>query len=261
MDLYSRRYKCRYRYPRELRIIGDIVGSKYKFNNIKSKVFPFVSEGCRFTDGTVMTVAVAKALLHSRNRETPFKTNLIQEMQFLGRKYPYAGYSRRFSSWLNAKEPQPYNSYGNGSAMRVSPCGLIAVELEEAITLARVSAEVTHNHSEGIKGAEATAAAVFLAKSERNKQKIGSYISQHYYNLSQTLGEIRPIYKPYTTCQNTVPQAIIAFLESQNFEDAIRNAISLGGDSNTLAAITVLMTMVKIMIKKLDESGRSIAMR
>jgi ADP-ribosylglycohydrolase len=219
-------------------IIGDIVGSKYEFNNIKTKEFPFISEGCEFTDDTVMTVAVARALLHSREEKLPFKPNLIKEMQKLGRQYPYAGYGGMFSSWLHSDNPRPYNSFGNGSAMRVSPCGLIAVSLEEAISLARASAEVTHNHPEGIKGAEATAAAIFLAKSGRRKEEIGSYICDHYYNLSQTLDEIRPTYRFNETCQNTVPQAIIAFLESTGYEDAIRNAVSLGGDSDTLAAIT-----------------------
>lgn len=219
-------------------IIGDIVGSKYEFNNIKTKDFPFVSHGCEFTDDTVMTVAVAKAILRSREENSPFKTILVQEMQLLGRKYPHAGYGGMFSSWLYEEDPQPYNSFGNGSAMRVSPCGLIAVTLDEAISLARTSAEVTHNHPEAIKGAEATAAAIFLARTGKNKETIGGYICDHYYNLSQTLDEIRPTYWFNETCLNTVPQAIIAFLESTSYEDAIRNAISLGGDSDTLAAIT-----------------------
>ncbi len=196
-------------------IIGDIVGSKYEFNNIKTKDFPFVSHGCEFTDDTVMTVAVAKAILRSREENSPFKTILVQEMQLLGRKYPHAGYGGMFSSWLYEEDPQPYNSFGNGSAMRVSPCGLIAVMLDEAISLARTSAEVTHNHPEGIKGAEATAAAIFLARTGKNKETIGGYICDHYYNLSQTLDEIRPTYWFNETCQNTVPQAIIAFWNPQ----------------------------------------------
>lgn len=219
-------------------IIGDIVGSKYEFNNIKTKDFPFLSPGCTFTDDTVMTVAVANALLRSRAECAPFKPLLVQEMQSLGRNYPHAGYGGMFSSWLLEENPQPYNSFGNGSAMRVSPCGLIAISLEEAIALARASAEVTHNHPEGIKGAEATAAAIFFAKTGADKASIGAYIHHHYYDLSQTLDEIRPTYCFHETCQNTVPQAIIAFLESESYEDAIRNAVSLGGDSDTLAAIT-----------------------
>lgn len=219
-------------------IIGDIVGSKYEFHNIKTKDFPFISKGCEFTDDTVMTVAVARALLRSREEQRPFQPILVQEMQSLGREYPNAGYGGMFCSWLHAKSPKPYNSFGNGAAMRVSPCGLIAVTLDEAIALARASGEVTHNHPEGIKGAEATAAAIFLAKTGKSKGDIGRYLGEHYYKLSQTLDEIRPMYRFNETCQKTVPQAIVAFLESESYEDAIRNAISLGGDSDTLAAIT-----------------------
>ena len=219
-------------------IIGDIVGSKYEFNNIKTKDFPFVSEGCFFTDDTVMTVAVARALLQSREQRKPFKPLLVKEMQSLGRRFPDAGYGGRFSLWLRMGDPKPYGSFGNGSAMRASPCGLIAVTLEEAAALGRASAEVTHDHPEGIKGAEATAAAVFLARTGRTKEEIGEYIRSHYYDLSQTLDVIRPSYSFNETCQETVPQAFEAFLESTGFEDAIRNAVSLGGDSDTLAAIT-----------------------
>ncbi|MBQ8974970.1 MAG: ADP-ribosylglycohydrolase family protein, partial [Oscillospiraceae bacterium] len=145
-------------------IIGDIAGSKYEFNSIKTKDFPFISRGCAFTDDTVMTVAVARALLQGLEENKPLKPLFIAHMQQLGKSYPYAGYGSMFSSWIHSKRPMPYNSFGNGSAMRVSPCGLIAVTLEEALELAGASAEVTHNHPEGIKGAQATAAAVFLAK-------------------------------------------------------------------------------------------------
>lgn len=219
-------------------IIGDIAGSKYEFNNIKTKDFPFISEGCAFTDDTVMTVAVARALLRSMEEKRPFKPILVWEMRSLGREYPNAGYGGMFSSWLYKKNPRPYNSFGNGSAMRASPCGLIAVTLGEAISLAKGSAQVTHNHPEGIKGAQATAAAVFLARTGKSKADIAGYIGSRYYDLSQTLDEIRPAYRFDETCQNTVPQAIVAFLESKSYEDAIRNAISLGGDSDTLAAVT-----------------------
>ncbi len=219
-------------------IIGDIVGSKYEFRGIKTKDFPFLSRGCTYTDDTVMTVAVAKALLQSRSEGLPFKPALIRHMQAIGRQYPDAGYGGMFSQWLEDEDPRPYNSYGNGSAMRVSPCALVAVTLDEALTLAKASAEVTHDHPEGIKGAQAAAAAIFLAKCGRSKEEIGSHIRSHYYPLSQTLDEIRPDYRFDSSCQNTVPQAITAFLESENYEDAIRNAVSLGGDSDTLAAIT-----------------------
>lgn len=228
-------------------IIGDIVGSKYEFNNIKTKKFPLFSPGCDFTDDTIMTVAVAKAILLRRDdlfrkKETgkPFQDTLIQVMQDFGRRYPNptGAYGGRFLNWLRQDDPKPYGSYGNGSAMRVSPCGLIAVTMEEALTLARDSAVVSHDHPEGIKGAEAVAAAVFLAKSGNTKAEIGNYISEHYYDLAFTLDSIRETYQFDVSCQGSVPQAIVAFLESEDFEDAIRNVISIGGDCDTTGAIT-----------------------
>lgn len=221
-------------------IIGDIVGSKYEFNNILTKEFDFVSKGCSITDDSLMTLAVAKAIIKCRIGKLNFKETLIKEMQSMGRRFPYpqGGYGNRFNDWLTGKNTEPYYSFGNGSAMRVSPCGLIAVELEEALELAKVSAEVTHNHPEGIKGAQAVAAAVFLAKVGRSKEEIQKYIEENFYKLDKTLNEIRRTYKYNETCQETVPQAIIAFLESENFEDAVRNAISIGGDSDTIGAIT-----------------------
>lgn len=219
-------------------IIGDIVGSVYEFNNIKSKVFPFFKERCFYTDDTVMTIAVAQALLKAREQKLDFKQILIEEMQDLGRRYPGRGYGGSFARWLKTEDPKPYNSYGNGSAMRVSPCGLIAVTLSEALSLAKASAEVTHNHPEGIKGAQAVAGAIFLAKCRKTKEEIREFVQHTFYDLDKSLDEIRPTYYFNETCQETVPQAIQAFLESNSFEDAIRNAISLGGDSDTLAAIT-----------------------
>jgi ADP-ribosylglycohydrolase len=221
-------------------IIGDIVGSVYEWHNIKTKEFPFFSEKCFFTDDTVMTIAVADALL---NGGTP--DNFIDSMKKFGRLYPNAGYGGHFRGWLFSDDRKPYNSYGNGSAMRVSPCAWFAGTLDEAEALADMSAAVTHNHPEGIKGARATAAAIYLARVAKNKSidetksEIKSYIESKYgYNLSRTLDEIRPAYRFDVSCQGTVPEAIIAFLESTGFEDAVRNAISLGGDSDTLAAIT-----------------------
>jgi ADP-ribosylglycohydrolase len=219
-------------------IIGDIVGSRFEFQGIKTKNFAFVTESCSITDDTGMTVAVANAILRSLEEKKPFKRLLVKEMQRIGRSYPNLGYGGMFHSWIFSDNPEPYYSYGNGSAMRVSPCGLIAVTLEEAVSLARASAEVTHNHPEGIRGAEATAAAVFLAKSGYDKESIAGYIRDHYYPLSKTLDQIRPTYGFDVTCQGSVPQAITAFLESTDYEDAIRNAVSLGGDSDTLGAIT-----------------------
>ena len=221
-------------------IIGDIVGSKYEFGNFKSKEFPLFQEGCGYTDDTIMTIAVANALLRARNEDGGFKNILVEEMQRFGRAYPHpqGAYGGRFAAWLQSKDPQPYGSYGNGSAMRVSPCGLLAVTMEEALDLAKASAEVTHNHPEGIKGAQAAAAAVFMARTGAAKEEIREYIQEHFYPLDQTLDEIRPKYHFDESCQGTVPQAIQAFLESCSYEDAIRNAVSLGGDSDTIGAIT-----------------------
>lgn len=227
--------------------IGDIVGSKYEFNNIKTKEFPLFSQGCDYTDDTIMTVAVAKAIMLSRSEQRKkngdgkgFQEFLVEVMQDFGRRYPHptGAYGGNFAKWLRQPNPKPYGSYGNGSAMRVSPCGLIAVTMEEALALARASACVSHNHPEGIKGAEAVSAAIFMAKTHESKEEIRRYISEHYYNLNFTLDSIRDSYRFDGSCQESVPQAIVAFLESENFEDAIRNIISIGGDCDTTGAIT-----------------------
>lgn len=227
--------------------IGDIVGSKYEFNNIKTKDFPLFSQGCNYTDDTIMTAAVAKALLLSRKEQfdkngngKEFQELLIETMQEFGRKYPHpmGAYGSRFAQWLRLDSPKPYGSYGNGSAMRVSPCGLIAVTLEEALALARASAGITHNHPEGFKGAEAVAAAVYMAKAGKSKADIRQYITEKYYSLDFTLDSIRETYRFDGSCQGSVPQAIEAFLESVSFEDAIRGIVSIGGDCDTTGAIT-----------------------
>jgi ADP-ribosylglycohydrolase len=229
-------------------IIGDIVGSVYEWHNIKTKDFPLFAKDCFFTDDTVMTVAVAEGLMNGGSPD-----DFIDAMKKYGRLYPHSGYGAHFGSWLFSDDREPYNSWGNGSAMRVSPCAEYAFKnihpgdgLESSIKYARelatVSASVTHNHPEGIKGAEATAYAMMMAYGygiEAAKEHIRQDIPALFgYDLSQSLDEIRPTYKFNESCQDTVPQAIIAFLESTGFEDAIRNAISLGGDSDTLAAIT-----------------------
>ena len=215
-------------------IIGDVVGSVYEWNNIKTKDFPLFSEKGFFTDDTVMTIAVADALLKGGTSD-----DFIDSMKRIGRMYPNSGYGGRFGRWVHSDDLEPYSSWGNGSAMRVSPCAWFAESLKEAETLAERSAAVTHNHPEGIKGAKATAAAIYLARLEEPKDRIKEHIEKAYgYDLSRTLDEIRPGYKFNESCQETVPEAIIAFLESNSFEDAIRNAISLGGDSDTLAAIS-----------------------
>ena len=241
-------------------IVGDIVGSVYEWNNIKTKDFPLFRQDCFFTDDTVMTCAVAEAVMNGGQRE-----DFINAMKKYGQMYPNAGYGGRFFHWLFSDDRKPYNSFGNGSAMRVSPCGWImdcgftartGMWPSNGQAVAKLSAEVTHNHPEGIKGAMATADAIFMCRYyfggyygdyeepiNKNptecKRRIKDYIEREYrYDLSQTIDKIRPTYIFNETCQDTVPQAIIAFLESTGFEDAIRNAISLGGDSDTLAAIT-----------------------
>ena len=219
-------------------IIGDIVGSIYEFHNIKTKDFELFSPDCFFTDDTVMTVAVAKALLESGGNYYLFAKGVTDEMKYFGRKYPHAGYGGKFRVWLRQYEPLPYDSYGNGSAMRVSACGFAAKTLEEAVHLAYNSAYCSHNHYEGVKGACAAAVAIFLAKNGSGIDEIREHICRYYYNIDFTLDEIRDTYSFNETCQDTVPQALEAFFESNDFEDAIRNAISIGGDSDTLAAIT-----------------------
>lgn len=219
-------------------VIGDIVGSVYEWDNIKTKYFLFFARDCSFTDDTVMSFAVASALLKSYDSSDLelFKGELIKEMQRLGRVFPHAGYGGSFKKWLRSDNPKPYHSYGNGSAMRVSPVGYIAKSLAEAENYARASAEVTHNHPEGIKGAVATAGAVYLARNRASKEEIKEY-ALNYYDMDFTLDEIRDDYEFDVSCQGTVPPAIEAFLEGESYEDTIRNAISLGGDSDTLAAI------------------------
>ena len=240
-------------------IVGDIIGSVYERHNIKTKDFPLFREDCRFTDDTVMTCAVAEAVMNGGQKD-----DFIDAMKKYGRMYPNAGYGRKFHAWINSSDREPYHSLGNGSAMRVSPCAWVmdcgfmdrtGCWPKEGSARAELSAAVTHDHPEGIKGAMATADAIFLCRyffggygnSEETsisddpvkcKEIVKERIEWNYgYDLSRTLDEIRPTYRFDATCQGSVPQAIIAFLESKDFEDAIRNAVSLGGDSDTIAAI------------------------
>ncbi len=222
-------------------ILGDMIGAPYEFDRgDKTKEFPlFVDESC-FTDDTVMTIAVAEALMNTMGKQPDeVKKALISSMQDWGHRYPDAGYGGRFYSWLfYSDEPEPYSSYGNGSAMRVASAGWLYPTLEETLQYARLSAEVTHNHPEGIKGAEATAAAIFLARNGASKDEIRGFIIQEFgYDLSRTCDEIRPGYYHVESCQETVPEAITAFLEGEDFEDVIRTAVSLGGDCDTLTCI------------------------
>lgn len=217
-------------------IIGDIVGSRFEFDNIKTKNFDLFTFDCDFTDDTVMTLAVAKALSRY-SADKDFKRIPVETMHEVGGQYPSCGYGGLFLDWIMDERTEPYNSCGNGSAMRVSSVGWYSKTLAEAEELAKLSAEVTHNHPEGIKGAKAVAGAIFLAKTRADKESIRQYIEDNYYALDFTLDEIRPTYDYEIVCQTSVPQAIQAFLESTDFEDAIRNAISIGGDSDTIAAI------------------------
>ncbi len=218
-------------------IIGDIAGSLREFTPIKTKDSELFTEHSSFTDDTVMTIAVGSALLKNKKYGMPLEQTVVREMQTLGRMYPFAGYGGMFRNWIESDEPQPYNSYGNGSAMRVSACGWVAQSLDEALDLAKKTSEVTHNHPEGIKGAQSVAAAIYLARAGASKEEIAGYICDNFYMLNFSLDEIRPDYHFYVTCQQSVPQSIVAFLESNSYEEAIRNAISLGGDADTMAAI------------------------
>ena len=231
-------------------IVGDIVGSPYEFdmrrNEAHSMKFPLVLEGVsHFTDDTVLTLAVADALMNvipkrgGNSDGEKFRESVKKSMREFARRYPYAGYGIRFVYWLENDKPKPYGSFGNGSAMRVSPVAWAFDDLESVERFAEISAEVSHNHPEGIKGAQATASAIFMARTGVGKPEIKSYITERYgYDLTRTLDEIRTYYTHVETCQETVPEAITAFLEGNDFEDVTRKAVSLSGDSDTLAAIS-----------------------
>ena len=212
-------------------IAGDIIGSVYEHRPIKTKDFPLFHPRCAFTDDTVMTVAIAAAILDA--------TAYVDSVRRIGRRYPEAGYGGSFIRWLHSADAGPYNSWGNGSAMRVSPVGFAFSTEDDVLVQAKATAAITHNHPEGVKGAQATALAVFLARTGNDKETIRSRVATLFgYDLERTVDDIRPSYSFDVSCQGTVPEAIIAFLESQSYEDAIRSAISLGGDSDTLACIT-----------------------
>ena len=222
-------------------ILGDIIGSPYEFDRgDKTKDFPLFSKWSKFTDDTVMTLAVAQGFLDAgldADDET-IRQSMVRSMRGLAKQYPNAGYGGRFRGWLSTANPKPYNSWGNGSAMRVSSAAWLFDGLDSVLRAAELSAEVTHNHPEGIKGAQATAAAIFLARTGHSKAEIKQYIEESFgYDLSRTCDEIRPAYRHVESCQETVPEAITAFLEGAGFEDVIRTAVSLGGDCDTLTAI------------------------
>ncbi|MBO4836492.1 MAG: ADP-ribosylglycohydrolase family protein [Clostridia bacterium] len=221
-------------------ILGDMIGAPYEFDRgNKTKDFPLFGSDSEFTDDSVMTVAVAEALMDSAGgNDDEIRQALTASMQKWGKRYPHAGYGGMFNSWLRSQYPKPYGSFGNGSAMRVSAAGWLYDTLEETRHAAALSAGVTHNHPEGIKGAEAAACAVFLARTGSSKKEIRDCIVREFgYDLSRTCDEIRPAYTHNESCQKTVPEAITAFLEGTDFEDVIRTAVSLGGDCDTLTCI------------------------
>ncbi len=212
-------------------VAGDIIGSAYEWDNVKTTDFELFPAHARFTDDTILTMAVAKSIMYDED--------FAQNIQDFARRYPHRGYGGHFKKWIYSNNPQPYWSFGNGGAMRVSPVGFAFNDLETVLLKAKQSAEVTHNHPEGIKGAQAIAAAIFLARDGKDKNYIREYIEKQFdYDLDFTLEDIRPFYKFYPTAPLTVPQAIVAFLESTDFENAIRLAVSIGGDSDTIAAMT-----------------------
>lgn len=222
-------------------IIGDIVGSRFEFDRgNKSKVFDLFTSECEFTDDTVMTIAVAEALLNAGKNadEQTVKSELVMSMKKWGQAYPNAGYGARFIDWVLTDDPKPYGSYGNGSGMRVSPAGWLYDTVERTREIARWTSEVTHNHPEGVKGAESTAAAIFMARNGCSKEDIHKYLEEEFdYDLSRTLEVIRPAYHHVEDCMHTMPEAFECFLESESYEDCLRNVVSIGGDTDTLGAI------------------------
>ena len=218
-------------------IIGDIVGSRFEFNNHRSKDFELFTANCFPTDDSIMTVAIGQAIVECQGDYSNLSRKAIECMQDLGRPYPHCGYGGRFYDWIYSENPQPYNSFGNGAAMRVSGAGFAARTIDEAKELSYKITAISHNHPEGLKGAESVAVAIFLARSGKTKQEIRQYIEGNYYKIDFTIDGIRATYRFNETCRNTVPQAFAAFFEGESFEDTLRNAISVGGDSDTLAAI------------------------
>lgn len=254
-------------------IVGDVVGSRFEFDRERkvaySKKYELVSEYCCFTDDTVMTLAVSDAIIKTMPKrgdipeESVFEAQLTKSMREFAQVHPNAGYGAKFIHWLFSNNPKPYNSWGNGSAMRVSPVAWAFDSLEDVERFAAVSSRISHNNPEGIRGAKATAAAIFLARTGKTKQEIKSYISDnYYYDLTRTLDQIRPHYSHVEACQVTVPEAITAFIEGENFEDCARCAVSLSGDSDTLTDITCAIAegfygipenISKMVMTKLDD--------
>lgn len=226
-------------------ILGDIIGSRFEFDRGGwSKDFQLLTQGCEFTDDSVMTVAVADALLTAGRTATTeeIEAACIKSMQKWGRKYPNAGYGSRFIYWVHSRNPEPYGSFGNGSAMRVSAAGWLYDTVERTREVAGATANVSHNHPEGLKGAECTAAVMFLGRIGRSKDEIKAYVEKEFgYDLSKSVDELRPLHEHVETCMDSLPKALVSFLEGTSYEDVVRNAVSLGGDTDTLAAIAGAM--------------------
>ena len=225
-------------------IIGDIVGSPYEFDfrNIKTTDFPLFSEKSEFTDDSILTLAVAQGLMDGWGDREKTREEIIRSMRALGKAYPHAGWGARFCGWLDSRDPQPYNSCGNGSAMRVSPVGWFFDDMDTVLDYAKLSAEITHNHPEGIRWAQITAAAILLGRQGKTKEEIRDWVENRFgVRLRQTCDEIRPTYRHVETCQETCPQAFAAYLEGRDFEEVLRLSVSLGGDSDTLTAIAASM--------------------
>ena len=222
-------------------VVGDIAGSIYEFHNIKTRDFTLFADHlgrrARPTDDSVMTLAIARALLDAADNPSALSAAAVRRMQEFGRRYPHAGYGGAFRRWIASEDPQPYKSWGNGAAMRVSACGWAARTLDEALAFSDAVTGVTHNHPEGLKGARAVTAAIFLLRIGTSVDEVLSYIKMNCYPLDFTLDEIRADYEFDVSCQGSVPQALEAFFEADSFESAIRNAVSIGGDSDTIAAI------------------------
>lgn len=253
-------------------IVGDIAGSRFEFSPIKSKEFELLKmsdnhfqakqsfrdyrENCHFTDDTVMTLAVANALLDANGNYDNLNELLVKNMKEFGRRHRYAGYGAKFNAWLNSQKSEPYNSFGNGSAMRIGAVPYFAKDIEELKSLSRLVTVVTHNHEEGIKGAEAVASCIWLAWHNNSKQQIKDYVEKNYYNLDFDYDQLLKTYVHDESCQNSVPQSIYAFLISTDYEDAIRTAISMGGDADTMACIAGSIAEAFYgMPKDLEERG------
>lgn len=226
-------------------ILGDIIGSRFEFDRGPwTKDFELLTDECSWTDDSVMTIAVMEALMNA-GKDAPveaIRKECVKSMQDWGNRYPHAGYGLRFISWLHSENPEPYNSWGNGSGMRVSGAGWLYDTLERTREVARATAEVTHNHPEGIKGAECTAAVMFLSRTGAAKEAIKEYVVKEFgYDLSKTVDELRPLHHHDESCMDSLPKALIAFFEGESYEDVVKNAVSLGGDTDTIAAIAGAM--------------------